>query len=106
MTTNLLDLEISSLLSTKCLTSSNSNYDSINDNNNLKKSYSCFELNKTHQNNINNNNNNNCKLQTQLTVIADNYDCDKKSIERLNILKEILSSEKKYLNDLREIVQV
>ena len=31
---------------------------------------------------------------------------NKSEVERLNILKEILSSEKKYLNDLQEIIEV
>jgi hypothetical protein len=67
-------------------------------NDNLKiKSFSCFEL--TDSNNSNNN----------MVGIDDDLDflkLNKKDIERFNILKEILSSEKKYLNDLQEIVKV
>ena len=47
-----------------------------------------------------------------LTIIDDNKETNamlvsmSKQKERANVLKEILTSEKKYLNDLREIVQV
>jgi hypothetical protein len=48
----------------------------------------------------NNNNNNNNKSLNNLNDLND----AKREREKFNVLKEVISSEKKYLNDLREIV--
>ena len=63
---------------------------------NLSNDVSCLT------NNTNNNNNHNGNLVNNVNTVTNS----KRHQEKYHVLKEILSSEKKYLNDLREIVEV
>ena len=110
------------MIGKSCLVNSTENNNDKGDGNNLRKSFEYFNLdyllsdssnelllinNQQQQQQENNNQEENNKIMInnrpndlELKLL------NKSEVERLNILKEILSSEKKYLNDLQEIIEV